>query len=81
MGFVLRALLITVALGGVPVGYVFYQAAFSPNDWSYQGSNPGNWINKGVHGAPGPIAGVGLPAIAIGYGAFWLYRRFRREPD
>ncbi len=40
-----------------------------------------SWKDGGVHGAPGPIAGAGLPVIAIGYGAFWLYRRYRRRPD
>ncbi len=32
-------------------------------------------------GAPGPIAGAGLPIIAIGYGAYWLVRRYRRKTD
>ena len=26
--------------------------------------------------APGPIAGVGLPALALAGGAYWLGRRF-----
>jgi hypothetical protein len=34
-------------------------------------------------GAPGPIAGAGLPVLAVGYGAYWLVRRLRRsrKPD
>jgi hypothetical protein len=35
-------------------------------------------------GAPGPIAGAGLPMLAIGaigYGAYWLVKRFRRKTD
>ena len=36
--------------------------------------------NKSVHGAPGPIAGAGLPIIAIGYGVYWLVKR-RRKVD
>jgi hypothetical protein len=35
----------------------------------------------GPVGAPGPIAGAGLPIIAVGYGAYWLVNRFRRKTD
>jgi hypothetical protein len=30
---------------------------------------------------PGPLVGAGLPVIAVGYGAYWLVRRYRRKPD
>jgi hypothetical protein len=33
-----------------------------------------------VHGAPGPIAGAGLPFVAVGYGIYWLIKR-RRKTD
>ena len=29
--------------------------------------------------APGPIAGAMLPILAVGYGAYWLVRRYRRK--
>jgi len=29
-------------------------------------------------GAPGPIAGAGLPILAIGYGVYWLVKRRRK---
>jgi hypothetical protein len=32
-----------------------------------------------VSGAPGPIAGAGLPILAIGYGVYWLIKRRRSE--
>lgn len=33
-----------------------------------------------IRGVPGPIAGAGLPILAIGYGVYWL-RKHRRKPD
>ncbi|HEY9127674.1 MAG TPA: hypothetical protein VIM62_11140 [Acidobacteriaceae bacterium] len=30
-----------------------------------------------IHGAPGPLAGAGLPILAIGYGVYWLTKRRR----
>jgi|ERR1700722_592254 hypothetical protein len=36
--------------------------------------------NGGVRGAPGPIAGAGLPFLGIAYGVYWLIRR-RQKAD
>jgi hypothetical protein len=33
------------------------------------------------HGAPGPIAGAGLPVLAVGFGVYWLVRRRRRKAE
>jgi hypothetical protein len=43
------------------------------------GSPPkGGGGGGGVHGVPGPLAGAGLPFIAVGYGVYWLVRRRRK---
>jgi hypothetical protein len=34
-----------------------------------------------IRGVPGPIAGAGLPILAIGFGAYWLAKRLRRKVD
>jgi hypothetical protein len=81
MSIALKIVLVAIALIGVPAGYVFYQAALSPDNWIYEGASPGNWKDGGAHGAPGPIAGAGIPVIAIGYGVFLLFRRYRRKQD
>jgi hypothetical protein len=54
------------------IRHVIYQVALSPNNWVYQGGNASNWKDGGYHAAPGPIAGAGLPVLAIGYGVYWL---------
>jgi hypothetical protein len=32
-------------------------------------------------GAPGPIAGAGLPILAVGFGVYWLVTRFHNRTD
>jgi LPXTG-motif cell wall-anchored protein len=34
--------------------------------------------SSGVKGAPGPLAGAGLPILLIGGGIYWLARRRKR---
>jgi hypothetical protein len=48
----------------------------NPNNPHYSGTD-----NPHISGAPGPIAGAGLPILAVGYAAYWLLRRYRRKSD
>jgi hypothetical protein len=47
--------------------------------------NKNGWNNPNnphhYSGVPGPIIGAGLPIIAVGFGAYWLVRRYRRKSD
>ena len=42
------------------------------------GHDRGDRGDHHFHGAPGPIAGAGLPVLAVGYGVYWLVRRRRK---
>jgi hypothetical protein len=48
-----------------------------------QGWGQGNGGGQGhkTSGVPGPLVGAGLPFLAVGYGAYWLVRRYRRKSD
>jgi hypothetical protein len=86
MNLSLVKLALLLLLVGVPVtaGTVLYSGIVSPDSWIYQGGsigNPKNYKDGGIHGAPGPIAGAGLPVIAVGYGAYWFLKRRRRKPE
>ncbi len=77
MSFLLKLTLFAIALSLPPLGYVYYNSTLSPDNWVYEGD--GQWKDGGVHGAPGPLMGAGLPVVLVLGGGYWLVRRFRRK--
>jgi hypothetical protein len=77
----LKTVLLLLALTGVATtGYVYYNGGLSPHDWVFQGGTPSNWKDGGIHGAPGPLVGAGLPIALVAYGVYRLVSR-RRKVD
>jgi len=64
------ALLTTVALS--PLGIVAL-ANDQDHYWDH------DYGRRDIRGAPGPIAGAGLPILAVGYGVYWLIRRRKSQ--
>lgn len=58
----------------VPAGVYFTATVFFPPDVSYTYQGVGTY-----QGAPGPVAGVGLPFVAAAFGAYWLIKRRRKS--
>jgi hypothetical protein len=87
--FFIKLILSFLLLLGIPaVGYVAYTATqpSGSSGGSSSGSStltlhnaPPVSITTPTHGVPGPIAGAGLPILAVGYGVYWLVRRRRRS--
>ena len=81
LSIVLKTVLVLlVLLGAATTGYVYYNGGLSPDNWIFQGGSPSNWQNGGIHGAPGPLAGAGLPVLVVAYGVYRLIKR-RRKAD
>jgi hypothetical protein len=61
-------------------GYFAYEALRINSDEKghHDSSSGGPSSGGGIHGAPGPVAGAGLPVVAVGYGVYWLVRRRRQ---
>jgi hypothetical protein len=72
----LSATLMLVALPALSMGAMAKDHDYDRGDRGYDRGDRGQ-----IHGAPGPIAGAGLPIMAVGYGAYWLVRRYRRKSD
>ncbi|MGX9429609.1 MULTISPECIES: hypothetical protein [Bradyrhizobium] len=71
VGFGIAAAILALALTAMP------PPAQACNDRGNCENAPGQ--NKNVSAAPGPIAGAGLPILAVGYGVYWLIRRRRKQ--
>ena len=65
------ALPMALAFSVTVLGLTVLALAGNGNDQGQNNNNQGG----GVHGAPGPVAGAGLPVILIGGGIYWLVRR------
>jgi hypothetical protein len=72
----LKAALWAIALSLPPVGTIVYLQLLSPDNWIFEGGHA--WMNGGLHAAPAPIAGAGLPVLLVA-GAYWVVRRYRRK--
>jgi hypothetical protein len=61
---------------------ILISPAFANDEGRWVDHDRGRWgdHDRGhqFHGAPGPIAGAGLPVLAVGYGVYWLVRRRRK---
>jgi hypothetical protein len=70
-GVTATAAVALVVASGIAVAYLIGSVA------SGQTGSSGHY-----YGAPGPLAGAGLPGIlVVGCGAYWLVRRQRRKSD
>jgi hypothetical protein len=69
MSWILSAIATLVAAVGVAVTIAISSVSFENN-------SPGRF-----QGAPGPIAGAGLPLVVLIGGGYWAYRRFRKGAD
>jgi hypothetical protein len=68
-GWILALLLAAASL--LPVG-AYATFAWLGHTYSMGGTG-------GVHGAPGPLMGAGLPILLIGGAGYWAVRRFRNK--
>jgi hypothetical protein len=69
-GFALVATLV-LSVGAINVAFMQTAAA--------QRTPPPPPPPSPTRGVPGPIAGAGIPVAIIGFGAYWLVRRYRRK--
>jgi hypothetical protein len=66
----------------IVISTILISPAFAHDNERWHDGDHQRWHDNGhehnFHGAPGPIAGAGLPFLAVGYGVYWLVRRRRK---
>lgn len=72
----MKTIMASVVLSIIALSPALADPGGVPNGGVGQGNGNGNG-NK-IHGAPGPLAGAGLPIAIVGYGVYWLVRRRRK---
>ena len=75
-----RGRLIMKAVHALPMALLLALTvpALAKNDKGNQGNGNGNGNGGNVRGAPGPLAGAGLPFLLIGGGIYWIVRRRKK---
>ena len=73
-GTIMRTIVASIVLSI----FVLSPALANPGGIPDGGVGQGNGNGNHVHGAPGPVAGAGLPFAIVGYGVYWLVRRRRK---
>ena len=67
--------------GALVFGIPNFAKAGNNQGGNSQGGNSqgGNSQGGAIRGAPGPIAGAGIPFLVVGYGVYWLIKRRRKS--
>jgi hypothetical protein len=67
--------------GALVFGIPNFAKAGNSQGGNNQGGNNqgGNSQGGAIRGAPGPIAGAGIPFLVVGYGVYWLIKRRRKS--
>ena len=79
--FAMRKFVVSTALASALCFPALAQTQAGNSQGGINSNNQGS-SNQGYHAASGPIAGGGLPLLAVGaagFGVYWLVRRNRRK--
>ena len=71
----------TLILASAVLAALSLPALADPGNGNGWGQGAGGGQGHKTSGVPGPLVGAGLPFLALGYGAYWFVRRYRRKSD